>query len=136
MSRIIGAVTSGSEGSSTVEFDELFPPRIDQLVESALQDQAREQQMLMETVQGAQREMKLLRELIERRDQAVVDLLEARLSGLASESNVERISELVGELREQPDTSKTLAPVLEEFGDLSMRLETLGRRLETVEKGL
>src|SRR5918999_2921282 len=129
-------MATGSEGSSTVDFDELFPPRIDELVESALQEQQREQQMLIDTVQGAQKEMKALRELVDRRDQSVVDLLEARLSGLASEGSLEKVREAMSKYAEGPDFTEGLAPVSEQIGAIGGRLENLGKTLEAVEKGL
>lgn len=125
-----------AEGKPAVEFEEIFSPRIDELVESALQDQAREQQMLLDTVHTAQREMKALRELLERRDLAVVDMIEARLAGIASENRVEHIATLVDGLSEQPKATEVVAPAIEQLAALGNGLQSVGSRLEAIEAGL
>jgi hypothetical protein len=87
-----------------------FEARIDNLLSSALQDQAREQRMLFEIVQGAraalakaEEELGALRILIERRDQSVVDLLEARLSGVGTEQGLDRLAKQIAEIESHID---------------------------------
>lgn len=74
-----------------------FETRIDELLASAIEDQARDQRLLFESVQAAQIETAKLRVLIESRDQGLADLVETRLSGVATHESIEKISTALGE---------------------------------------
>jgi ABC-type transporter Mla subunit MlaD len=124
------------EQTYDLEFKDLFVPRIDRLVESALQVQAQEQKMLLDTVQTAQKELKSLRELLERRDHAVIDALEARLSGVAAEGSIEKLGTLVEGLGDGPDPEAILAPVGAYLEGIRTTLEGMGERLGALERAL
>lgn len=110
---------------------EPFRVRIDELLSSALSDQAREQRELREVVEaargavaGAHAGVEALRLLLEERDRAVVDLLEARLSGTATAESVGAVAARVDLLA----GGGGLAAALEAArAELSARLEELAR---------
>ncbi|MEO7804922.1 MAG: hypothetical protein ABIS18_11645, partial [Actinomycetota bacterium] len=119
-------------GSEFDETDSPFEAKIDQLLSSALSDQAREQRVLLDTVNGArealdkaEEQLKALRQLIDNRDQAVVDLLEARLSGLSTEESLERVMSRVDDLAGRPTAEDSIRPLLEGLDRLATRLSSI-----------
>lgn len=96
------------------EFSDLdagFGKRIDELLASAVEDQARDQRLLIETLERAQLETSRLRELIEARQDSVADVLEARLAGMATDEGVREISDSVQKhLDEMRDVLDRLDP--------------------------
>lgn len=70
-----------------------FSTRIDELLSSAIQEQSRDQRMLIDALRGAQAEIKRMRDLIESRQENVGDILEARLSGIATDESVQKVLE-------------------------------------------
>lgn len=116
-----------------------FEARIDNLLSSALQDQAREQRMLFEIVQGAraalakaEEELGALRILIERRDQSVVDLLEARLSGIGTEQSLDRIARLIEEVAAAAPADQALAPLTAKLDRLTSRLDEIESEIKNL----
>lgn len=108
------------------DLDAGFTKRIDELLASAIEDQARDQRMLIETLEKAQDETRRLREVIEGREENVVDTLEARLSGIATDEGVEQISEAVdarlAELRTLLERLDPWKPAMEVQRTLAQRL--------------
>jgi len=116
--------------------DTEFQSRLDDLLSSALEDQAKEQRVLLETVHGArttlakaEEQLASLRGLVESRDSAVVDLLEARLSGLGTESSIEHLQDLVQQL-----VSRT--PVEDLAGVMTAGMTEVATRLDDLQDGL
>lgn len=75
-----------------------YSERIDALLSSALAEQSREKRFLIETVYGAksalvkaQEELKGMREMVAKRDQALIDLIESRLEGIQGQHMATRI---------------------------------------------
>src|SRR6266540_4643997 len=108
-----------------------FRRRLDQLFASALEEQAREQAGFMKVLQAsrdaltaARTELDNLRHLLEGRDQAVVDLLDSRLSVAARQDAMvelqSRFAALEGEYAGMKRT-------------VSVRLDTIAGSLEAVE---
>lgn len=106
--------------------DDQFQARIDDLVSSALEDQAREKRFLMEMVSAAkaaltkaEHELTSLRQVVEHRDVAVVDLLEARLSGLGTERSIEDLAAKINMMLERPPVDELVLPITERIAELA-----------------
>ncbi|HLF70115.1 MAG TPA: hypothetical protein VI541_04090, partial [Actinomycetota bacterium] len=112
--------------------DDPFQTRIDALLSSALEDQAREQKMLVETVKGArasivrtEEELSELRRILQDRDRSVLDLLEARLSGIGSQETIEQVDGRLAELLSRSSTEQAVAPINASLTALTQRLSSL-----------
>lgn len=121
------------------DLDPGFGRRIDDLLASAIEDQARDQRMLLEGVQGAQDEARRLRELIESRDEGVADLLEARLAGIATEESFQRVAQSLEERLQQLhgmlERIDAWKPAMEVQRSLAERLgETASSLKESIEE--
>lgn len=119
-------------GNAVLTEDDDYHVRIDQLVSSALKEQAREKRVLMEAVHAAksavtksQEDLAALRQMLENRDRAVLDLLEARLSGIGTETSIAFIGERIEQIIADGPTSKTVAPVAAAVADLLSRIASL-----------
>lgn len=130
----------GSENDLSEESAEGFAARIDELLSSALEDQAREQHMMLETVHAARTalgdalaELRDLRQLVERRDQAVIDLLEARLSGVGTEESIERLGRRLEEVADQTVISEAVDPVAARIEAIEGSLAALDPRAPAAE---
>ncbi len=110
-----------------------FSTRIDDLVASALEDQAREKQLMTDAVtaattalSSARKELQSIRELIDQRDRAVVDAIETRLSGVGTELTLNSLVERLDELSHRK-------PADEAVGDLLPQLESLNQQVKDLE---
>ncbi|MEA2589818.1 MAG: hypothetical protein QOH66_2745 [Actinomycetota bacterium] len=108
-----------------------FKARLDKLLASAIEEQEREQQGFMKVLQASRdaltsvrTELDLLRGVVEKREQAVVDLLDDRLSLAAREETMEALQHRI-ELLEGEQASLKKA--------LSVKLDAIARSLEAVE---
>lgn len=104
--------------------------RIDELLASAIEDQARDQRMMIETVTAArkalaaaQADLSALRTLVESRDQGVVDMLEARLAGIATQEAIEAVV-------------RRLDPVEHAASELAERLDRIVAPLDGVRSAI
>lgn len=116
--------------------DEDFQARIDELLSSALDDQAKEQRMLVDTVKAAraalgraEEELTALRVLVTERDRSVVDLLEAKLSGLGTEQTLDHVAKRVEQILQQPPVDEVISPI-------SKRIEALNAKVGELETTL
>ena len=119
--------------------DDEFQARIDDLLSSALEDQAREQRFLLDMVQGAraalgkaEEQMTALRNLVEERDKGVVDILEARLSGVGSQESIDRLASEVSELA----ASTARNPIEHLVEPLDQRFAELATKVSAIEAAL
>src|ERR1700730_16606713 len=108
-----------------------FRSRLDKLLESALAEQGREQQGFMEVLQASRdaltavrTELDGMRGVVEHREQAVIDLLDARLAGVARQDAMESLQHRV-ELLEGEQASLKKA--------VTVKLDGIARTLEAVE---
>lgn len=126
--------------NGTISEDDEFQARVDELLNSALQDQAREKRVLIETVHGAkaaltkaQEELTALRQLVDKRDTAVVDMLEARLAGLGTEQTLEEVASRLDALAKRPSANEAVAPVSVRIDSLATRIEQIGGALSKID---
>ncbi|MEA2593029.1 MAG: hypothetical protein QOD62_2860 [Actinomycetota bacterium] len=108
-----------------------FRSRLDKLLESAIAEQGREQQGFMEVLQASRdaltavrTELDGMRGVVEHREQAVIDLLDARLAAVARQDAMESLQHRV-ELLEGEQASLKKA--------LTVKLDGIARTLEAVE---
>ena len=108
-----------------------FRSRLDELLQSAIEQQGREQQGFMAVLQSSRdaitavrSELGLLRGVIEHREQAVVDLLDGRLALAARQDTMEFLQHRIELLEgEQAALKKSL----------TVKLDAIARSLEAVE---
>ena len=105
--------------------------RLDTLLESAIEEQEREQQGFMEVLQASRdalsavrAELDLVRGAVEHREQAIIDLLEARLALAARQDTMESLQHRI-ELLEGEQAALKKA--------LTVKLDAIARSLEAVE---
>jgi chromosome segregation ATPase len=108
-----------------------FRNRLDKLLESAIEEQEREQQGFMEVLQASRdaltavrAELDVMRGAVEHQEQAVIDLLDARLVLVARQDTTESLQHRV-ELLEGEQASLKKA--------LTVKLDAIARSLEAVE---
>jgi hypothetical protein len=108
-----------------------FRSRLDSLLESAIEEQEREQQGFMEVLQASRdalsavrSELDLVRGAVEHREQAVIDLLDARLALAARQDTMESLQHRI-ELLEGEQAALKKA--------LTVKLDAIARSLEAVE---
>jgi chromosome segregation ATPase len=101
------------------------------LLESAIEEQEREQQGFMEVLQasrdaltGVRAELDVMRGVVEHQEQAVIDLLDARLAAVARQDTTESLQHRIELLEgEQASLKKSL----------TVKLDAIARSLEAVE---
>ncbi|MFN2610476.1 MAG: hypothetical protein ABR507_06350 [Actinomycetota bacterium] len=120
--------------------DEEFQARLDDLLSSALEDQAKEQRFLLDMVQGArsslskaEEQMTTLRKMVEARDLAVVDLLEAKLSGLGSQESIDAVSERIEQLAESPGLADLIEPLGGRFEQIAAKVDAVVTALKPLD---
>src|SRR5207245_2440715 len=108
-----------------------FRARLDTLLSSALAEQAREQEGFMRVLQSSRdtlaavrSELDEVRAFVERRDQAIVALLEERLPDADAEENIRALSRRVESLDEEHASLKR---------SISVKLDSIGGSVEAVE---
>ncbi|HVF12002.1 MAG TPA: hypothetical protein VNA87_02845, partial [Actinomycetota bacterium] len=120
--------------------DDGFQARIDDLVSSALEEQAREKRFLMEMVSAAkaaltkaEHELSSLRQIVEHRDESVVDLLETRLSGIGTERSIEDLSAKITTMLERPPVDEMVVPITQRIGELASQLVEIQNGLKPLD---
>ncbi|MDQ4149628.1 MAG: hypothetical protein M3164_06545 [Actinomycetota bacterium] len=112
-----------------------YSERIDALLSSALAEQSREKRFLTEVVYGAksallkaQEELQAMRQIIAKRDQAIMDLLRSRLEGVETQSISTRLDSIE---RAIGDPEQSVFELLESrlaaagIKDISERIEAM-----------
>ena len=109
-----------SSDPDLTDLDTVFAPRIDDLVQSALENQSKEQRMMIDAVNAAKdalsdakQDLSFLKERIQTRDTELMDVLDGRLSGLGREESITRLAE-------------RLEPVEHALNEVAERLEKIG----------
>jgi len=125
------APVAAADGGGGAAEEVAFEARVDKLLASALEEQEREQQAFMRVLQSSRdalaavrTELDLLRAVVEGREQAVVDLLDARLATAAGAEAVASLQQRIEALEgEQASLKKAL----------SVKLDAIARSVEAVE---
>ena len=123
-----------------IDRGEDFSTRIDDLVASALEDQSREKQLLTDTVaaanvalSSAREELASIRELIEQRDRAVVDAIEARLSGVGTELTLNSLADAMDELVRRKPADEAVGVLLAQLEALKSQVANLDKSVSVVD---
>jgi len=129
-----GAGEPGARGADVDDAtpgDAAFHGRLDKLLESAIEEQEREQQSFLTVLQASRdavdavrSELDGVRSVIERREQAVIDLLDGRLALAARQDAIEFLQHRI-ELLEGEQAALKKA--------LTVKLDGIARSLEAVE---
>ena len=108
-----------------------FRSRLDKLLESAIEEQEREQQGFMEVLQASRdaltavrAELDVMRGVVEHQEQAVIDLLDARLALVARQDTMESLQHRIELLEGEQASLKKV---------LTVKLDAIARSLEAVE---